>query len=116
MKGITTNGPDTELLASFWQEALHYERRDLWEPFVGLRDPAGQDPLLTFQRVPDASANSLHLDLYADDVEAETERLVDLGAKRVRRVEEGDTYWWVLRDPGGNLFCVIAATGEDRAL
>ena len=100
-KGITTNGPEPGLLADFWQQALDYERRHLWEPYVGLRDPAGRDPLLTFQRVPDAQPNSLHLDLYADDVEAETDRLVGLGAQRVRRVEEGDTWWWVLRDPAG---------------
>jgi hypothetical protein len=116
MKGITTDTPDPVALAGFWQATLGYERRDLWEPFVGLRDPAGRDPLLTFQRRSGAGPNTMHFDLYADDVDAEVGRLVGLGAERVRKVEEGDTWWWVLRDPGGNLLCVVAATGSDRAV
>jgi len=41
---------------------------------------------------------------------------VMLGAERVRRVEEGDTWWWIMRDPDANVFCVIAAQGRDRSL
>ena len=46
-----------------------------------------------------------HLDIETDDVEAEVERLVALGAKRVAA---GRT-WVVLRDPAGLLFDVVSA-------
>jgi hypothetical protein len=116
LRGITVNCPDAEGLASFWAEALGYEDRALWDPFAGLKDPSGRDPHLTFQRDRDRGPNFLHLDLYTEDPEAEAARLVRLGALRQGRVEEGDTWWEVLRDPAGNEFCVIAAQGPDRAV
>jgi glyoxalase superfamily protein len=116
LRGITVNCRNPEGLASFWAAVLGYERRALWEPFAGLKDPSGRDPHLTFQRTREDWPNHIHLDLYADDPEVEAERLEALGASRVRQVEEGDTWWEVLRDPAGNEFCVIAAGGPDRAL
>lgn len=46
----------------------------------------------------------VHLDIHTDDVAAEVARLERLGAVRVRKVHS----WWVMRDPAGLLFCVIA--------
>jgi Glyoxalase-like domain len=51
-------------------------------------------PRLTFQRSENAAGGQLHLDLYADDPDGEAARLIRLGAQSVRRVEEGDTWWW----------------------
>ncbi len=116
LRGITVDDPDPESLAGFWSAALGYERRSLWEPYVGLRDPSGRDPLVTLQRASGHGRNHLHLDLYADDPDDEADRLVELGALRVRRVAEGDAWWWVLEDPSGNEFCIIAATGPDREI
>jgi catechol 2,3-dioxygenase-like lactoylglutathione lyase family enzyme len=116
LRGITVDSPDPAGSARFWAAALGYDDRPLWEPYAGLRDPRGRDPHLTFQESGGAGGGGLHLDLYADDPDAEAARLVLLGAQRVRRVEEGDTWWWVLRDPDGNAFCVIAAHGADRSV
>ena len=116
LRGVTVNGPDPKGLAAFWAQALGYERRRLWEPFTGLKDPSGRDPHLTFQQSSDQGPNRAHLDLYSDDPEAEVRRLVRLGATREGRVQEGDTWWEVLRDPAGNQFCVIAAQGPDRVV
>jgi predicted enzyme related to lactoylglutathione lyase len=54
----------------------------------------------------------LHLDLEADDPEAEVRRLVDRGAVVVEQHELAPLgmAWTVLRDPEGNDFCV-SATG-----
>ncbi len=49
----------------------------------------------------------LHLDVHTDNLEEETERLEQLGARRVRR--HGDL--WVMQDPAGLLFCVIYDAG-----
>jgi hypothetical protein len=108
IRNITIDSREPQRLAAFWARALGFEPRELWHPFAGLRDPAGHSPVLTFQRDQDHGPNHLHLDIYADDPEEEATRLVGLGATRVRRVEEGDTWWWVLRDPEGNDFCLIA--------
>lgn len=113
--GITVDCADPEALAAFWSSALGWERRALWHPYEGARDPGRREPNLTFQRTGDDVRNRLHLDFYADDPDAEADRFVDLGAERVGRFVEGDTWWWVLRDPAGNDFCVIAAQGADRA-
>jgi hypothetical protein len=53
--------------------------------------------------------NRLHLDLAtpADgEQEAEVERLISLGAKRID-IGQGDVSWEVMADPDGNEFCVL---------
>jgi hypothetical protein len=115
LSGMTVDSRDPTRLASFWEAALGYERRPLWGPYVGLKDPRARGPHVTFQRSETAPSARLHLDLYADDPDGEVARLVRLGAQRVRRVEEGDTWWWIMLDPDGNAFCVIAAQGSDRS-
>jgi hypothetical protein len=39
-------------------------------------------------------------------VDAEVERLLGLGASRLRVVEEQGEYWAVMQDPEGDEFCV----------
>ena len=53
------------------------------------------------------SKERMHLDLEADDVEAEVERLEALGATRWDHQTERGFDFWVLRDPWGNEFCVL---------
>ena len=65
-----------------------------------------------FVPVPDDKAvkNRLHIDLAplaGDDQEAEVQRLLGLGARRVD-VGQGDVSWVVLADPEGNEFCVLS--------
>jgi hypothetical protein len=51
----------------------------------------------------------LHIDLNPDaDRDAEIERLVGLGARKVD-VGQRDVAWTVLADPEGNEFCVLRA-------
>lgn len=117
LSGITVNCDEPDELAGFWAQALGYHYRTLWEPYTGAKDPEHDDPNLTFQRSADQpQQNHLHLDLYSNEPNHDVERLLALGATRVRHVEEGDTWWWVLRDPAGNEFCVIAAIGADRSV
>ena len=46
----------------------------------------------------------LHLDIEADDIEAETTRLEALGAKRI---SNPNGRWWIMQAPSGHRFCVI---------
>jgi hypothetical protein len=86
-----------------------------------IEDPDGTGPRLFFQQVPEDKVvkNRLHLDVRAAPglqgaermaaLEAECERLVALGAKRLRRDEPAPPMslgFIVLADPEGNEFCL----------
>jgi hypothetical protein len=66
---------------------------------------------MCFMPVTDAKTakNRLHLDLTTEaaDRDAEIERLLALGARRVGVGQTGEESWTVLADPEDNEFCVI---------
>ena len=102
---------DFSAMLAFWQEALGYvpkypPKQDDWALLI---DPRGESINVGLQCVPEKriGKNRLHLDLYAEDPDAEVERLLDLGAKRFDRVPEPGEDFVVLEDPEGNLFCVV---------
>ena len=76
------------------------------DPGVLVEAP-GDEPRLYFQLVPESKVakNRVHLDLRCDDLEAETARLVGLGA-RVLTATGPQEGWVVLTDPEGNEFCL----------
>ena len=86
-----------------------------------IEDPDGRGPRMFFQRVPEGKQvkNRVHLDVRAAPglegeermavLEAEAERLVGLGAARLRRFEPAPPLsagFIVLADPEGNEFCL----------
>jgi catechol 2,3-dioxygenase-like lactoylglutathione lyase family enzyme len=99
--GTSIDAIDPARLARWWAEVLGvrvvYEKPDV----VAL-------PGLVFVRcsAPKAGTGRLHLDLTCDDVTADLERLMDMGARHVgpnpARVSS-----IVLADPEGNEFCVL---------
>jgi hypothetical protein len=107
---------DPYVVAAFWQSALGWRRTSEEPDEIVLEPPAGspQDgvaPDLLFVRVPDPTPgkNRMHADLRPDDQQAEVERLISLGAKRVDVGQGPDVSWVVLADPEGNEFCVLRA-------
>ena len=64
-------------------------------------ETARDEPVLLLQKVSHASR--IHLDIETDDVDAEVQRLVALGAKEVERVHT----WCVMEAPSGHRFCVV---------
>lgn len=102
---------DLESQARFWEEALGYLRRPGdGDDFVLLRPKDGVGPNVSLDAVP-APAQippRIHLDLYAEDSEAEVARLETLGATRVhwdKRPPDAD--YVIMADPEGNRFCVV---------
>jgi predicted enzyme related to lactoylglutathione lyase len=95
---------DLSAAAAFWGSALGMEVRALpaeeGEKYARLVDPAG-DLHIEVQTVSHPSR--VHLDIEADDIEAEVRRLEALGAKRVAQVQS----WWVMEAPTGQRFCVV---------
>ena len=95
---------DVDGAARFWSEALGMAAESLPGPegdkYVKLVVP-GERLHVEVQAVEHDSR--VHLDIEADDVEAEVERLEKLGAKRVNKVHS----WVVMEAPTGQRFCVV---------
>lgn len=76
------------------------------------RQGRGAGPFITFGPAPGkrkTGKNRLHLDIapLADgDQEAEVDRLIAMGARRID-IGQGDVSWVVMADPEGNEFCVL---------
>jgi hypothetical protein len=95
-------------LAAFWAAALGYAINSEDPEHVWVYDPSRAKPYLLFNKVPEPKTvkNRVHLDLHTDDMDAEVERLVGLGATKLFFVDEHMQQWWVMADPEGNEFCV----------
>ncbi|GAB6195077.1 VOC family protein [Lysobacter xanthus] len=102
---IDCNSPDLDSAARFWSGALGLP--------VGDAD-AGDTPG-TYQQFGDTPGglhievqkvehhSRVHLDIEADDVDAEAARLEALGARKIAFVKR----WWVMEAPTGQRFCVV---------
>jgi predicted enzyme related to lactoylglutathione lyase len=113
---------DLEVMAKFWMSALGYlpgvadiERyADSDTIYYALVDPKGTGragPKIILQKVPEAKTvkNRLHLNLHVVDIEADSERLVRLGAHRIDQIpfSEAGAVWIRLADPEENEFCLV---------
>jgi catechol 2,3-dioxygenase-like lactoylglutathione lyase family enzyme len=95
----------------FWSEALGWplvwdqdEETAIQSPRGGSKMAWGGPPV-----APKLGINRLHLDIappLGGDQDAEVERLVSLGAKRID-IGQGDVPWVVMADPDGNELCVL---------
>jgi predicted enzyme related to lactoylglutathione lyase len=108
---IVVDAHDLPRLARFWAEALRWTMLSQ-RPREVVIGPSLDAPIgICFMPVdePKSMKNRLHLDLTtsADDRDAEIERLLGLGARRVDIGQTGEESWTVLADPEGNEFCVV---------
>jgi predicted enzyme related to lactoylglutathione lyase len=103
---------DLEGAATFWSNALGYKIKYSAHPEDNgyrLLDTPSDEVHIEVQQVSHPSR--VHLDIEADDIEAEVQRLEKLGAKRVAQVRN----WWVMEAPTGQRFCVVEALRSDFA-
>jgi catechol 2,3-dioxygenase-like lactoylglutathione lyase family enzyme len=114
---------DRPRAARFWSAALGYRVRE--DGFGGwskvLVPPGGTGPMIALQasQTPPEDYPRLHLDLHVADAaeqEAEADRLVGLGARRV----DWDSYpddadFIVLADTEGNRFCIVDLGHDSKA-
>lgn len=119
---ITFACTDPLRLAEFWSAATGYghvavprerlaEIDAVVEPgsWAVLQHPDGVGPRLIFHARPKSQPEHIpiHLDLATEDVDAEVERLVALGATVAeRKLDPFGAPLVVMRDPEGNGFCV----------
>ncbi|MBB2946788.1 catechol 2,3-dioxygenase-like lactoylglutathione lyase family enzyme [Actinoplanes lutulentus] len=119
---ISLGVTDPERAGAFWAQALGYVRRpprwpgDEWiviepspgEPGAPIAMDTSGSPAEQFPRI--------HVDLLADDLNTEVDRLLKLGATHVDwphypkpgERHPGELPYVVLADPEGNRFCVAA--------
>ncbi|HLL00305.1 MAG TPA: VOC family protein [Myxococcaceae bacterium] len=95
---------DIDAAAAFWSGAFG---KPVVQPSVvgdDYRELTTQpdEPIILLQKVTHESR--VHLDIEADDLDAEVKRLEALGARRVAFVRDR---WWVLEAPTGHRFCVV---------
>jgi hypothetical protein len=101
---VDIDEPDHDKGLAFWAEALGATATRVKEypEYHSVRGPAVPTGFLV-QRI--GGPSRVHLDIYADNVEAEVARLEAAGAERVEFIDK----WQVMRDPAGMLFCVVPA-------
>ena len=108
---IVVDTDDLPGLARFWSAVLGWQVLSEREREVVIGPEVDAPVGMCFMPVSDRkrTKNRLHLDLTTDaaDREAEIERIIALGARRVDVGQRGDESWVVLADPEGNEFCVV---------
>lgn len=100
---IDCRSEDMDAAAEFWSQALGRPVRPAQpdEPLYRELATEPTEPLLLLQKV--GHEGRIHLDIEADDLDAEVRRLEALGAKRIGFVKR----WWVMEAPTGQRFCVV---------
>jgi predicted enzyme related to lactoylglutathione lyase len=103
---------DLDGAARFWAAALGLEA----EPGAS----AGEARYRRLSSAPDElhievqqveHESRVHLDIEADDIEAEARRLEALGARRIAAVQS----WLVMQAPTGQRFCIVRVQRSDFA-
>ncbi len=110
---VAVDCADPPGLARFWADVLGWQvLADSTSRHVVLvaGDRDSSEPHLVFNQVPERKIvkNRLHLDLISDTFEAETERLLSLGARRLRDLQGDKSRWITFADIEGNEFDLVA--------
>ena len=113
--GVTIDCTDPAGLADFWSEAIGFTQREGdGSPYVTISGSNLNRAInhLTFQKVPEGKStkNRVHLDIFVDDIDAEVERLSQLGASVLTPAGDPSHLGFVavvLVDPEGGEFCIV---------
>lgn len=114
---LAVDAVDPQLIADFWCRILGWRVVEESAEGISIAPLDGGWPTIDVLPVPERKMvkNRVHLDLRADGVstEAELERLLELGARRVDVGQAPDVSWVVLADPEGNEFCLLSRAVQD---
>ena len=108
---IVIDAHDLVAQARFWAQVLNWKILSEREREIVIGADETAPVGICFMPVTDRKQvkNRLHLDLTpgADGRDAEVERILALGARRVDIGQTGTESWTVLADPEGNEFCIL---------
>jgi hypothetical protein len=107
---VVVDCADPVTLGRWWARALDWVTVNDSAEEYEIRQSPDRLPGLLFTPVAESkrTKNRLHLDLRPEDQQAEVDRLLAVGARRVD-IGQGEQSWVVLADPEGNEFCVLNA-------
>jgi catechol 2,3-dioxygenase-like lactoylglutathione lyase family enzyme len=110
---VTIDCADAAALSRFWADVLGWPVAEAPTSehavlLPGYGDTGG--PRITFNTVPEPKTvkNRVHLDLVSGTFDAETGRLLGLGARRLRDLHGDKSRWTTFADIEGNEFDLIA--------
>ena len=110
LQEVVVDCHDPASLVQFWAAVFDVDPVVRDETWAYIQSPSTRTRI-AFQRVPEAKTvkNRVHLDVEVDDIPAETERLVRLGA-RVHGPPMADEQgpFQVMLDTEGNEFCLVS--------
>ncbi len=108
---IDCHTDDLDAAAAFWGSALGLAiNRSYAEGEAQYVDYAGAPGDLHIEVQKVTHPSRVHLDIEADDIDAEAARLEALGAKKIGFVKR----WWVMEAPTGQRFCVVKMKHPER--
>jgi predicted enzyme related to lactoylglutathione lyase len=108
---IDCQGEDHETAAAFWSQALGLPRGETYaEGAACYTELTGAPAALNIEVQQVQHPSRVHLDIEADDIDAEAARLEALGARRIGFVKR----WWVMEAPSGQRFCVVRMKHPER--
>jgi catechol 2,3-dioxygenase-like lactoylglutathione lyase family enzyme len=104
---------DAAALARFWADVLGRQVADDSTAEHAVLLPGDGDtggPRITFSKVPEPTTvkNRVHPDLVSGTFDAAAERLLSLGARRLRDLQGDKSRWTTFADIEGNEFDLIA--------
>jgi hypothetical protein len=117
VRSITFDCADPGALARFWVGVTGYTLSAEDGEGALVVHPEGAFPRLLFLKVPEGKSakNRVHLDLQPDDtMDREVDRVVGLGARKLRLVEEHGSRFTVMQDPEDNEFSIEQGPGDLR--
>ena len=96
-----------EETVAFWSAALGATPIQTRMPQYTILEKAARPNRLVIQGIEEGHAG-VHFDVHTDDLEAEMQRLVDLGATVVDdQWKDHPGQWVIMRDPAGIEFCLV---------
>ena len=112
---VIVDAADPVALGRWWATALEWVIVNDDPDEFEIRPEPDRLPGLLFAHIsePKTRKNRLHLDFRPDDRDAEVERIIGLGARRVDVGQTGDESWVVLADPEGNEFCILSSRRDE---
>ena len=110
---IAIDCAEAPAVARFWADVLGRQvaEASTSERVILLLGGGGTGgPRMTFNEVPEPKTvkNRVHFDLVSDTFDAETERVLSLGAQRLRDLQRDKSRWTTFADIEGNEFDLIA--------
>jgi predicted enzyme related to lactoylglutathione lyase len=109
---IDCNTGDLDAATDFWAQALGctVADRDAGDGTAEYQMLGGTPGDLHIEVQKVSHPSRVHLDIEADDIDAEAQRLERLGAKKIAFVKR----WWIMEAPTGQRFCVVRMKHPER--